>query len=198
MATRSSTLAWKIPWTEEPGRLQSMGSLRVGHDRVTSLSLFSFMHWRRKWQATPLFLPGESQEWGSLVGCHLWVHAKLDMTEATQQQQQQQGHNSCGGGSPFPCKLGTARIPVSHAAVPFSCLPLTGAELPQAKKVLYICMQSHFGRVQFFETLQTVTCQASLSEKGFSRQEYWSVLASTRCHTFLEHCISCFPSFQLP
>ena len=32
MAPHSSTLAWKIPWTEEPGRLQSMGSLRVGHD----------------------------------------------------------------------------------------------------------------------------------------------------------------------
>ena len=60
VAPHSSTLAWKIPWTEEPGRLQSMGSLRVGHDWVTSLSLFSFMHWRRKWQPTPVFLPGES------------------------------------------------------------------------------------------------------------------------------------------
>ena len=49
--------AWKIPWTEEPGRLQSMGSLRVGHDWATSLSLFTFMHWRRKWQPTPVFLP---------------------------------------------------------------------------------------------------------------------------------------------
>ena len=39
MATHSSTLAWKIPWMEEPGGLQSMGSLRVGHDWVTSLSL---------------------------------------------------------------------------------------------------------------------------------------------------------------
>ena len=38
--TPSSTLAWKIPWMEEPGRLQSMGSLRVGHDWATSLSLF--------------------------------------------------------------------------------------------------------------------------------------------------------------
>ena len=38
MATHSSTLAWKIPWTEEPGRLQSMGSRRVGHDCATSLS----------------------------------------------------------------------------------------------------------------------------------------------------------------
>ena len=72
MATHSSTLAWKIPWTEEPGRLQSMGSLGVGHDWATSLSLFTFMHWRRKWQPTPVFLPGESQGRGSLVGCHLW------------------------------------------------------------------------------------------------------------------------------
>ena len=67
LATHSSTLAWKIPWTEEPGRLQSMGSLRVGHDWVTSLSLFTFMHWKRKWQPTAVFLPGESQGWGSLV-----------------------------------------------------------------------------------------------------------------------------------
>ena len=50
VAPHSSTLAWKIPWTEEPGMLQSMGSLRVGHDWATSLSLFTFMHWRRKWQ----------------------------------------------------------------------------------------------------------------------------------------------------
>ena len=42
MAPHSSTLAWKIPWAEEPGRLQSMGSLRVGHDRATSVSLFLF------------------------------------------------------------------------------------------------------------------------------------------------------------
>ena len=65
MARHSSTLAWKIPWMEEPGRLQSMGSLRVGHDWATSLSLFSFMHWRRKWQPTPVFLPGESQDGGA-------------------------------------------------------------------------------------------------------------------------------------
>ena len=49
MAPHSSTLAWKIPWMEEPGRLQSMGSLRVRHDWETSLSLFTFLHWRRKW-----------------------------------------------------------------------------------------------------------------------------------------------------
>ena len=89
MAPHSSTLAWKIPWREEPGRLQSMGLLRVGHDWATSLSLFTFMHWRRKWQPTPVFLPGESQGRGSLVGCCLWGRTESDTTEATQQQQQQ-------------------------------------------------------------------------------------------------------------
>ena len=83
MAPLSSTLAWKIPWTEEPGRLQSMGSLRVGPNRVTSLSLFPFMHWRRKWQPTPVFLPGESQGWRSLVGCRLRGHTQSDTTEVT-------------------------------------------------------------------------------------------------------------------
>ena len=83
MAPRSSTLAWKIPWTEGPGRLQSMGSLRVGHAWATSLSLFTFMHWRRKRQPPPVFLPGGSQGRGSLVGCHLWGRTESDTTEAT-------------------------------------------------------------------------------------------------------------------
>ena len=65
MATHFSTLAWEIPWTEESGGLQSLGSLRVGQDWVTSLSFFTFMHWRRKWQPTPVFLPGESQGRGA-------------------------------------------------------------------------------------------------------------------------------------
>ena len=83
MAPHPSTLAWKIPWMEESGRLQSMGSLRVGHDWATSLSLFTFMHWRRKWQPTPVFFPGERQGWGSLLGCHLWGRTESDTTEAT-------------------------------------------------------------------------------------------------------------------
>ena len=83
MAPHSSTLAWKIPRMEEPGRLQSIGSLRVGHNWATSLSLFTFMHWRRKWQPTPVFLPGESQGPGSLVGCHLWGCTESDTTEVT-------------------------------------------------------------------------------------------------------------------
>ena len=83
MAPHSSTLAWKIPWMEKPGRLQSMGSWRVRHNWVTSLSLFTFMHWRRKWQPTPLFLPRESQGQGSRVGCHLWGRTESDTTEVT-------------------------------------------------------------------------------------------------------------------
>ena len=75
--------AWKIPWMEEPGRLQSMGSLRVRHNWATSLSLFTFMHWRRKWQPTPVFLPGESQGQGSQVGFRLWGCTELDTTVLT-------------------------------------------------------------------------------------------------------------------
>ena len=90
MAPHSSTFAWKIPRMEKPGGLQSMGSLRVGHDSMTSLSLFTFMHWRRKQQPTPAFLPGESQGQRSLVGCRLWGRTESDTTEAAQWQQQQQ------------------------------------------------------------------------------------------------------------
>ena len=80
MTPQSSALAWKIPWTEEPGGLQSMGSRRVGHDWATSLSLFTFMHWRRKWQPTPVFLPGESHGQRSLMGCSPWGREESDTT----------------------------------------------------------------------------------------------------------------------
>ena len=106
MAPHSNTLAWKIPWMEEPGRLQSMGSLRVGHDWATSLSVFTFMHWRRKWQPTPVFLPGESQGRGSLMGCRLWGRTESDTTEVTQQQQQRAGF---GGGGQRCLSIGVER-----------------------------------------------------------------------------------------
>ena len=76
------------PWAEEPGRLQSTGSWRVRHDWVSSLSLFTFMHWRKKWQPTPVFLPGESQGQRSLMGCH-------------------QGSSDFRLRSQDPCRLGT-------------------------------------------------------------------------------------------
>ena len=68
---------------ENPMDFQSMGSLRVRPNWATSLSLFTFLHWRRKRQPTPVFLPGESQGRGSLVGCRLWDRTELDTTEVT-------------------------------------------------------------------------------------------------------------------
>ena len=103
--TPHGTLAWKIPWMEEPGGLQSMGLLRVRHDWLSlSLLLFTFMHRRRKWQPTPMFLLGESQGRGNLVGCRLWGHTELDTTEATLQQQ----HCIIGGsdGKESTCNAG--------------------------------------------------------------------------------------------
>ena len=86
MAPHSSTLAWKIPWMEEPGRLQSMGSLRVGHDRATAILLFTFtfhFHALEKEMATLLLVLGESQGVGSLVGCGLLGRTESDTTEVT-------------------------------------------------------------------------------------------------------------------
>ena len=71
MAPHSSTLAWKIPWMEEPGRLQSMGSLAVRQNSATSLSLFTFVHWRRKWQPTLVCLEnprGRGAWWAAVYG----------------------------------------------------------------------------------------------------------------------------------
>ena len=81
MATHSSTLAWKIPWTKEPGKLKSMGSLRAGHDWATSLSLFTFTHWRRKWHPTPALFPGKSHGPRSLVGYSPWGCKESDTTK---------------------------------------------------------------------------------------------------------------------
>ena len=86
MAPHSSILTWKIPWTEEPDRLQSMGSLRVRHDWATSLSLFTFMHWRRKWQPTHVLtwrIPDTRKPGGLLsMGLHRVGHDWSDLTAA--------------------------------------------------------------------------------------------------------------------
>ena len=102
MATHSSTLAWKIPWLEEPGGLQSMGSQRVGRlSNFTSLHFsgkepacqgrrhkrhgfdpcVSKIPWRRAQQPTPAFLPGESHGQRSLVGYSPRGHKESDTTE---------------------------------------------------------------------------------------------------------------------
>ena len=76
-----------IPWTEEPGGLQSTGSQRVGHDWMTLLTYLLFdpwvrkISWRRKCRLTPVFLPGESHGQRNLVGYIPWDCKELDMTE---------------------------------------------------------------------------------------------------------------------
>ena len=83
MAAHSRMLAWRIPWTEEPGGLQSTGHKEL--DNVTKVTehvqINATVSERRKWQHTPVFLPGESQGWGRLVGCLLWGCTELDTTE---------------------------------------------------------------------------------------------------------------------
>ena len=81
MATQSGTLAWKIPWMEEPGRLQSMGSRRVGHD-FTFTFTFHF-HAFEKEMATHFRVLAWRMPRGSLVGCCLWGRTESDTTEAT-------------------------------------------------------------------------------------------------------------------
>ena len=88
--THSSALVWKIPWTEEPGGLQSMGSRRVGRNWATSLWLFTYIHWRRKWQPTPVFLPGKSQGHGNLAGYSPWGLKRVRHNLATKGLQRQQ------------------------------------------------------------------------------------------------------------
>ena len=69
---------------------------------MISLSRFTFMHWRRKWQPTPVFLPGESQGRGSLVGCSPWGRTESDTTERLRFHVSL----SCtgeGNGNPFQC-----------------------------------------------------------------------------------------------
>ena len=90
---------------------------------MTSLSLFTFMHWRRKCQPTPVFLPGESQGLGSLVGCHLWGRTELDTTEATRQQQQQQFH---------PCCYKWHYFVLSYSRVIFHCICVPCLFYPRA------------------------------------------------------------------
>ena len=87
MAPHSSTLAWKIPLMEDPGRLQSMGSKELDMaERL--LSLFTFMHWRRKWPPTPVFLPGESQGWEA------WLAAVYGVTQSQTRLKQRSSSSS--------------------------------------------------------------------------------------------------------
>ena len=88
MAPHSSTFTWKIPRTEEPGRLQSMGLLRVGHNWKTSLSLFTSVYWRRKWQPTRVLawrIPGMGEPGGlPSMGSHRVVHDWSNLAAAAE------------------------------------------------------------------------------------------------------------------
>ena len=106
------------------------------------------MHWRRKWQPTPVFLSGESQGQGSLVGCRLWGHTESDTTEVTQQQQQ-------------------------HALPLSSCYLST--EVSFADVLYPLVVHATLLQLCPTQTPQTVAHQAPLS-MGFARQEYWSGL----------------------
>ena len=77
MVTHSSTLAWKIPL--DGGAWQAtVHGVAKSWTQLSDFTFFTFMHWRRKWQPTPVFLPRESQGQRSLVGCHLWGHTESD------------------------------------------------------------------------------------------------------------------------
>ena len=82
MASHSNTHAWKLPWTEEPGRLQSMGwlsQLRLSDSTFT----FHFHALEKEMATHSIVLAGESQGQGSLVGCRLRGHTESDTTEVT-------------------------------------------------------------------------------------------------------------------
>ena len=108
ITTYSSILAWRLPWTGEPGRLQSMGLQRVGHEQQLHIrliiSVVMLVYWgllkrlnlatvrdnfdlckpyfrRRQWHPTPVLLPGKSHGRRSLVGCSPWGCEESDMTE---------------------------------------------------------------------------------------------------------------------
>ena len=96
IAPHSSTLAWKIPWTEEPGRLQSMGSRRVGHDWATSLSLFTFIALEKAMAAHSSVLawriPGTGEPGGlPSMGLHRVGHDWRDLAAAAAA-----GRDDCG------------------------------------------------------------------------------------------------------
>ena len=164
MAPHSSTLAWKIPWTEEPGGPQSMGLLRVRHDWVTSLSLLTFMRWRRKWQPTPAFLPGESQgrgsPWAAIYG-------------VTQSRTRLKRLSSSSSSilkylrRPQNWFVWERNGPPLTLLTHKSWIPLVGHG-----NFLDTCLLSHFSHVWLYDAM-VCSLPGSLSV-GFSRQEYKS------------------------
>ena len=128
MAPHSSTLGWKIPWTEEPSRLQSMGSLRVGHDWATSLSIFTFMHWRRKRQPTPVFLPRNPRDggawWAAIYGV-TQSQTRLKWLSSSSVSMMPHGSQPCITQWNYePCHIGPPKTDGSWWGVLTKCGPL--------------------------------------------------------------------------
>ena len=185
MAPYSSTLAWKIPWPEEPGRLQSMGSLRVGQDWATSFSLFTFMHWRRKWQPTPVFLPGEFQGggawWAAIYGVaqsRTWLKRLSSSRAHLEMWKAEEDHGIWGAAKSLQSCL-TLCSP-TDGSPPGSSIP----GILQARTLEWVAISfsnawkwkvkmKSLSRVQLLVTPWTAASQAPLS-MGFSRQDHWS------------------------
>ena len=120
------------------------------------------MHWRRKWQPTPVFLPGESQGRGSLEGCRLWGCTESDTTKAKQKQQQKGTVNSY-----LPLMGSLSQYRAVHTAL---CVSPNDQSRPRKGSVGHSVVSDSLPPHGLY-----VACQAPLS-MGFSRQEYWSGL----------------------
>ena len=185
MEPHSSTLAWKIPWMEEPSRLQSMESLRVGHDWATSLSLFTFMHWRRKWQPTPVFLPWRIPGMGEPGGLpstgshrvrHDWSNLAAAAVTVLYKKDLDQSWSVVIKPSDEARKLSLKRI--FYRSI-FGVFWMRNCILFSLSNTVNLSNYCHAAvTVQLCPTLckpMDIACQAPLS-MGFSRQEYWSGL----------------------
>ena len=141
---------------EEPGGLPSMGSLRVRHDWATSLSLFTFMHWRRKWKPTPVFLPGEfpqTEKPGRLQSMGL-QRVRHDWTTKHNTVQYQQAYSRVAFHIFNTCSRNKA---------------------PFLSQALLLLLLSHFCHAWHCATPEMAAHQAPPSP-GFFRQEHWNGL----------------------
>ena len=138
MAPHSSTLAWKIPWMEEPGGLLSVGSLRVGHDWVTSLPLFTFLYWRRKWQplqCSCLENPRDGGAWWAAIYGVAWSRTRLKQLSSSSSNVITSGLRyipkapQAGG---CPGEGSTRSLPMIHQITPSSLPVLPGSTEPGA------------------------------------------------------------------
>jgi len=166
MAPHSSTVARKIPWMEEPGRLQSMGSLRVGHDWATSLSLSTFMHWKRKCSTFTFKRLFSSSSLSAIsVVSSAYLRLLIFLNEVTAAKSLQSCPTLCEPidgsprGSPIPGALQARTL--EWVAISFS----------NAWK--WKVKVKSLSLVQLLSTPWTLAHQAPPS-MGFSRQECWN------------------------